>query len=202
MSLARTALALAIVASPAAAVTTFDVEVLAPFIDIADDTRDDAGVVTGFFTVDDLDGDGVIEADDLGPWSFTGAGFADDAFNRTLSSASADAGVLVNARTPVAIGAGLSAEVLDFFQNGQLLGVQIDFRLGHEVDFFNFNETGTVFTSSNFSVTPRTQPAPVPLPATLPALAAALAALAAARRRARVASFEIADARPARRGAL
>ncbi|SEB04732.1 hypothetical protein [Rubrimonas cliftonensis] len=183
MSLARTALALALVASPAAAATTFDVEVLAPFIDIADGTQDDAGVITGFFTAHDLDGDGVVEAEDLGPWSFSGAGFADDAFNRTLSSASADAGVLVNARTPVDIGAGLSAEVLDFFQNGQLLGVQIDFRLGDEVDFFNFNETGTVFTSSNFSVTPRTPPAPVPLPATLPALAAALAALALARRR-------------------
>ena len=186
MTVARTAFALALAASPAAAVTTFDVVVMAPFIDIADDTRDDAGVVTGFFTVDDLDGDGVVEAEDLGAWSFTGAGFADDAFNLTLSSASADAGVLVNARTPVDIGAGLSAEVLDFFQDGQLFGIQFDFRLGMDVDLFNFNETGTVFTSSNFSVTPRTSPVPVPLPATLPALAtalAALAALAAARRR-------------------
>lgn len=183
MTAARLTLALGLLAGPAAAVTTFDVEVAAPFIDIADNTRDDGGVVAGFFTVDDLDGDGEVEADDLGPWSFTGAGFADAAFNVTLSSASPDAGVLVNARTPVDIGAGLSAEVLDFFQDGQLLGIQFDFRIGTDVDFFNFNQTGTVFTSDDFSVTPRTPVTPIPLPATLPALAAALAALAALRRR-------------------
>lgn len=186
MTLARLALAFPLLAGPASAATTFDVAVLAPFVDAADGATDNGGAITGFFTVDDINGDGVVQADDLGPWSFTGAGFADRAFNVTLSSQSADAGVLVNAGTPVAIGAGLSAEVLDFFQDGQFLGVQIDFRLGNEVDFFNFNETGAVFTSGNFSVTPRgPEPptAPIPLPATLPALVAALGALAMARKR-------------------
>lgn len=183
MTIPRLAVALALLASPATAATTFDVVVMAPFIDIADGTTDTGGTITGFFTVDDMNGNGVVEAADLGPWSFTGAGFGESAFNVTLSSDSADAGVLVNATTPVDIGAGLSAEVLDFFQDGQFLGVQIDFRIGDEVDFFNFNETGTFFTSENYTVTPRTPDAPIPLPATLPAIVAALGALAVVRKR-------------------
>ncbi len=183
MSLARIALALGLLAGPAAAATTFDVVAPGPFIHAAADA---GGSLTGFFTVDDENGDGLIQAGDVIAWSFTGAGFTDEVFNATLSADGRGRGVVTNSRKgAVDIGAGLAVQTIAFTGGAPALRVEIDFIWGLDVAFSNLAGPGETVASSDLSVTERTPPAPIPLPATLPALAAALVALGAARRRRR-----------------
>lgn len=179
MTGARIALALGLLAGPAAAATTFDVDVPGPFVQTG-------GSLTGFFTIDDEDGDGLIEARDVIAWSFTGAGFVDDVFNATLSGDGRGQGVASRSKKPsVDIGGGLRVEAITFSGGDPRLIVEIDFLQGLDVAFSSLATPGTVFTSSALSVTERAPVAPIPLPATLPALAVALVALVAARRRRR-----------------
>ena len=181
MSLARRiVLALGLLASPATAATTFDVVVPGPFVNA---TADVVGSLTGFFTVDDENRDGLIQAGDVIEWSFTGAGFADDVFNATLSGDRRGRGVVTNSRKgSVDIGAGLAVQSITFTGNAPSLSVNIDFIQGLDVAFSSLGVPGATLTSSDLSVAERTPVAPIPLPATLPALAAALVALGAARR--------------------
>ncbi|MEM9763712.1 MAG: hypothetical protein AAF968_14595 [Pseudomonadota bacterium] len=181
MMVARALLMLFIVtASPSAAVT-FDVTASPVFEDIAQQTTDLGGSITGFFTVSDMNGDQIVDAVDVTEWSFTGTGFTDPALNVTLSSTAGDAGVVSVTTGAVQIGAGLSAGVLDFFQDGMFLGVQIDFVFGPAVDFFNLNESATVLTTQTFTVTPQPTSA-VPLPAPLLPLFVSIGLIAVVKR--------------------
>ena len=161
---------------------TFDVTASQPFISTEPEATDTNGSVSGFFTIDD-DGDGVIDAEDIVAWSFTGSGFDNDALNIVLSSDDEGALALVNNDDPVDIGAGLSVSILDFEVG--FAGIQINFDPEIDLDIFNFNDfdvnpLGAFFTTSEVVVAP---PATIPLPASWFLLSLGLAGVAALGRR-------------------
>lgn len=181
------ALLAGLLGAPAQAVV-FDVVVDGGFADTDTGATEPDAMVTGFFEIDDVNGNNLVEDGEVVAWSFVGSGFNDAAFNITISNAAADATLFVNTANAVPIGGGLSAGLIDVTQSGGFAGFQIDFGLGQDVDIFNFNGSGSVFTSKDFSVTVRGNPGPqvIPAPPAFVLLATAGAVFAAfgARRRA------------------
>lgn len=184
---ASLALLAGLLGAPAEAVV-FDVVVDSGFADAFAGVTEPGATVTGFFEINDANGNSLVESGEVVAWSFVGAGFNDAAFNITIASTAPDATQFVNTANAVAIGGGLSAGLIDVTQGGGLTGFQIDFGLGQDVDIFNFNASGLVFTSTDLSVTVRNNPGPQVIPAppaiVLLATAGALVAAVGARRRA------------------
>ncbi|MEM8596947.1 MAG: hypothetical protein AAGF76_10815 [Pseudomonadota bacterium] len=189
----RALFTLILISTPASAVT-FDLVASGPFVESFLNITDTTGSISGSFTVDDMNGDGIINAVDVIEWSFTGSGFADPTLNVTLSSTDPNAVVTEGTVAPEAIGSGLSAGILDFLSD-DFTGIQVDFRANGDVDFFDLivpgNPFGILYTTENFVVTPPPDdPSPniIPLPATILPLALALGLLGFLRGRRRASS--------------
>lgn len=189
----RALFALILISTPAGAVT-FDVVASAPFQDIAIidpgtglPLTDNGGSITGFFVVDDQDGDGIVDAEDVTEWSFVSTGFSDPAFNVTITNTATNAQVLDgNPSMAVPIGGGLSSTLLDFTQGDGFLGLNIRFAPDMNLQIFNALVATPFFLTETVVVTARpAEPLdnPIPLPASLIPLTLGLGLLAAFRGR-------------------
>lgn len=147
-----------------AAPLTFQVSSSGPFEDAILGSGSINGSITGSFTVND-DGDGIVESGEITAFSFV-TDLDGTVFDLTIAGGAAN--TLIGSAAPVAIGAGLSADSLDFsfIDVGDFIGdiLIIDLDEGFISLFAEADPNFFVLESTNFTITP---PDAIPLPAPL-----------------------------------